>query len=84
LTVTLQKIDTKPLKRRILAMTQPMDILHRASLINSAMIPLYNHVLMAHPTTDDLASRYKEILSFLWTRTVGSETMEKIKSRIVL
>jgi hypothetical protein len=58
LTVTLQKIDTKPIKWRILAMTLPMDILHRATLINSAMISLYNHVLMAHPTTEDLASCY--------------------------
>ncbi len=63
----LQKIKTKTLKRRILAMTSPTDILYRATLINSAMIPLYNHVLPA--TEEDLAPGFKEILSFLWTPT---------------
>ncbi len=74
----LQKIKTRTLKRRILAMTPPTDVLHRVTLINSAIIPLYNHVLMALPATEeDLAARYKEILSFLWTCTIRSEIIQK-------
>jgi hypothetical protein len=74
----LQKIKTKTLKSRILAMTPPTDILYRATLINSAIIPLYNNVLMALPATEeDLGPRYKEILSFLWTCTIKSEIIQK-------
>jgi hypothetical protein len=43
---TLHKIDTKALKSML------SDILKRATLINSAMIPLYNHVLMALPAPE--------------------------------
>jgi hypothetical protein len=49
---TLSKIDLKATKRRILATAPPTDVLHRATLINSALIPLYNHVLMALPATE--------------------------------
>jgi hypothetical protein len=42
---TVQKIKTKALKWRIFTMTQPTDILHRATLINTAMILLDNHIL---------------------------------------
>jgi hypothetical protein len=44
---TLSKIDLKTTKRRILATAPPTDILHRATLIDSALTPLYNHALMA-------------------------------------
>jgi hypothetical protein len=75
---TLHKIDLKSIKRRILATTPPTDILHRSTLINSAMTPLYNHIFMALPVTEqDLQPLTKEILSFLWTRTVDSETVQK-------
>jgi hypothetical protein len=49
---TLQKIDLKAIKRRILATSPPTDTLHRATLINSALVPLYNHVLMALSATE--------------------------------
>ncbi len=53
------------LKQKILAMTLPTDILHRATLIKFVMIRLYNDVLMDLPATEeDLVSRHKEILSF--------------------
>jgi hypothetical protein len=75
---TMQKIDTKTLKRRILATTPPTDILHRATINNSALVPLYNQVLMALLATEkDLDPLCKEILSFLWTRTIDSETIQK-------
>ncbi|RPH76440.1 MAG: reverse transcriptase family protein, partial [Planctomycetaceae bacterium] len=78
LTTTLQNIDIKAIKRRILATAPPTDTLHRSTLINSALVPLYNHVLMALPATEDaLAPLYKEVLSFLWTKTVDGETIPK-------
>jgi hypothetical protein len=64
---TLQKIFTKALKCRILATTPPMDIFQRVTLINSTMIPLYNHVIMALPITEediDLASPTKKFYLF--------------------
>ncbi len=75
---TLNKIDLKAAKRRILATAPPTDILHRATLINSALVPLYNHVLMALPAREaDLQPLYKEIKSFLWTRTESDTTIQK-------
>jgi hypothetical protein len=64
--VTTQKMDLKAVRRRILATTPPTDTLHRAPLINSALVPLYNHILMALPVTaTELDPLHKEILSFL-------------------
>jgi hypothetical protein len=75
---TIQKIDLKAVKRRILATTPPTDILHRATLINSALVPLYNHVLMSLPVAaTELDPLHKEILSFLWTRSNNQETIQK-------
>jgi hypothetical protein len=75
---TLQKIDVKAARRRILATSPPTDTLHRATLINSALIPLYNHVFMVLPTTEaDSDPLHKEILGFLWTRTTDSVTTQK-------
>jgi hypothetical protein len=75
---TLNKIDLKAAKRRILATAPPTDILHRAILINSALVPLYNHVLMALPAREaDLQPLYKEIKSFLWTRTENDTMIQK-------
>ncbi len=74
----MQKMDTKTLKRRILATTPPTNILPRATLNNSALVPLYNQVLMALLATEkNLDPIYKEILYFLWTRTIDSETIQK-------
>jgi hypothetical protein len=75
---TLSKIDLKATKRRILVTAPPTDILHRATLINSALTPLYNHVLMALPATEkDLQPLCKEIKPFLWTRTENDTTIQK-------
>ncbi len=39
------------------------------------MAPLHNHVLMEIPALDnDLQSLHREILSFLWKKTVDAET----------
>jgi hypothetical protein len=75
---TLNKIDLKAAKQRILVTAPPTDIIHRATLINSALIPLYNHILMALPATEtDPQPLYKEIKSFLWTRTENDMTIQK-------
>jgi hypothetical protein len=75
---TMQKIDVKAVKRRILATTPPTDTLHRATLVNAAMVPLYNHAFMALPIAEeDTEMIHKEILSFLWTRTNESNSIQK-------
>jgi hypothetical protein len=75
---TMQKIDVKAVKQRILATTPPTDILHRATLINAAMVPLYNHAFMALPIArEDMEMIHKEILSFLWTRINSSNSIQK-------
>jgi hypothetical protein len=79
---TMEAIDSKAIKRRILATTPPTDVLHRATLINMALIPIYNHVMMALP----VGKRYidelqKEVLKFLWTRQ--QEGQSKQKRRLV-
>jgi hypothetical protein len=53
ITETINKIDLTTTRRRILATAPPTDILHRAMLINSALTPLYNHVFMALPVTEN-------------------------------
>jgi hypothetical protein len=78
----VEAIDPKVIKRRILATTPPTDILHRAMLINMALIPIYNHVMMALPVgklySDELQ---KEVLKFLWT--CQHEGQSKQKRRLV-
>ncbi len=63
--ITKAKIEPKLIKRRILATTPPTDILHRANLVTTALIPVYNHVFMALPVephhTENL---FSEILFF--------------------
>jgi hypothetical protein len=75
---TLQKIDLKAIKQRLLAISPPTDTLQRAALINSALVLLYHHVPMALPATEmDLNPLCREVLGFLWTRTSDSETIQK-------
>jgi hypothetical protein len=44
--VTLTQIGPKLIKRRVLATTPPADVLLRATLVNTALVPVYNHVFM--------------------------------------
>ncbi len=78
----MEAIDPKAIKRRILATTPPTDFLRQAMLINMALIPIYNHVMMALPVgkpyIDELQ---KEVLKFLWTRQ--QEGQSKQKRRLV-
>ena len=75
---TMRQINPKAIKRRILATTPPTDLLHRAMLLNTAYIPVYNHVFMALPTTKDHGDQLqKEVLKFLWTRQQEGNTIAK-------
>ncbi len=76
--VTMANIKPKLVKRKILATTPPTDVLHRATLVTTALIPVYNHVFMALPIepkhTEPL---FSEILRFLWTKQVDGHTKQK-------
>jgi hypothetical protein len=75
---TMTQIEPKTIKRRILATTPPTDVLHRATLVTTALIPIYNHVFMALPVepihTENLFSK---ILRFLWTKQVDGWIAQK-------
>jgi hypothetical protein len=75
---TMTQIEPKTIKRRILASTPPTDVLHRAALVTTALIPIYNHVFMALPVepihTENLFSK---ILRFLWTKQVDGRIAQK-------
>jgi hypothetical protein len=76
--VTMANIEPKLVKRRILAITPSTDVFHRATLVTTALIPVYNHVFMALPVelkhTEPL---FSEILRFLWTKQVDGPTKQK-------
>jgi hypothetical protein len=77
-TATMEHINPKALKRRILVTTLPTDILYRATLINAALLSIYNRVFMSLPVgkahTEELD---KKVLKFLWTRQIEGQTMQK-------
>ena len=78
ITATIAHINPKAIRRRILATTPPMDLLHRATLINKALIPIYNHVFMALPVNNQIADDlFDDILSFLWTSQKEGQTVCK-------
>jgi len=75
---TMENIEPKRIKRRIMATTPPTDLLHRSVLINTALIPIYNHIFMALPLrNEDTDNLQQEILDFLWTRQRDGETIQK-------
>ncbi len=66
LTATMAHIEPKAIKRQLLTTTPPTDILHRATLINVALLPVYNHVFMALLLElQHTAELQKEVLFFL-------------------
>ena len=73
-------IEDRPraIKRRILATTPPTDLLHRALLINTAFLPLYNHVFMAIPIHSEFCDElFKDVTKFLWTRQREGQQVQK-------
>ncbi len=75
---TMAAIDPKAIERRILATTPPTDMLHCALLVNLAFIPIYNHVFMALPITNNHTDELqKAVLQMLWTRQLDGQTRQK-------
>ena len=75
---TIRQISPKAITRRILATTPPTDTLHRATLINSALLPIYNHVFMAIPVNSEHSKLlFREVTKFLWTRQQEGQTVQK-------
>ncbi len=71
-------LSLSKLSKKILGTTPPTDILHRALLINTALIPIYNHIFMALPVQKEMTKRpHQEILDFLWTKQHDGETIKK-------
>ena len=78
MTATMENTEAKRIKRRILGTTPPTDLLHRSLLINTALVPIYNHIFMAIPfQSEDIKAIHKEILDFLWTKQRDGETVQK-------
>jgi hypothetical protein len=74
----MRNTEPKRIKRRILGATPTTDILHRALLINTALIPIYIHIFMALPVRKETMKRlHQEILDFLWTKQQDGETIQK-------
>ena len=75
---TIAHINPKAIKRRIMATTPPTDLVHRATLINRALIPIYNHVFMSLPITNQITTDLcTDITSFLWTKQREGQTVAK-------
>ncbi len=67
--VTITNIEPKFVKRRILATTPPTDVLHRATLISTALVQIYNQVFMVLPVKPQHTEKFfSEILHFLWNK----------------
>jgi len=74
----MRQVDTKLIRRRILATTPPTDMLHRAQLVNMAFTPILNHILMVLPIQKStLLELDKEVRDFLWTKQCQGETVQK-------
>lgn len=74
----MRNTEPKRIKRRTQGTTPPTDLLHRALLINTALIPIYNHIFMALPTqAESMKALHQEILDFLWTRQHDGEKLQK-------
>jgi len=75
---TLNKINPKMIKKRIMATTPPTSMLHKTILINVAIQPIYNHVFMAMPIqADRIKPIFDEIFSLLWTKQKDKVTIVK-------
>jgi hypothetical protein len=42
-------VEPTATKRQIMATTSPTDVIHKATLITIALLPVYNHVFMVLP-----------------------------------
>jgi len=77
---TLNDLETKTVNRRILATIPTNDMLHKSRLINTACLPIYNHVFMTMPIDTEQKDKIeKEILKVLWTKQKEGQTLRKRK-----
>jgi len=77
-TQTMQKIEPKAIKRRIMATAHPANMLHKSILLNIAVQPIFNHAFMALPIFDDTVKNlFEEIYKFLWTSQKDNVTIYK-------
>jgi hypothetical protein len=73
---TMRNTEPKRIKRRILGTTPPADLLHRALLINTTLIPIYIHIFMALPVQRKLMKGlHQEVLDFISTRQEDGEDL---------
>jgi len=65
-TQTMQKIEPKAIKRRIMATAHPTNMLHKSILLKIAVQPILNHAFMALIIYDDTVKNlFEEIYKFL-------------------
>jgi hypothetical protein len=56
------------------------DALHRATLINAALVPVCNYVFMELPVeSQQMELRFSDILQFIWTKQVDARTIQKCR-----
>ena len=55
--------------KRTVAKQPPTDLLHRSRLINTALFPIYNHVLMALPIPEDVLQNLDKEVLFSFDKT---------------
>jgi hypothetical protein len=72
---TMRNTEPKRIKRKILGTTPPTNILHRALLINTALVPIYNHIFTLPVRKETMKSLHKKILDFLWTKQQNGDTI---------
>jgi len=77
---TMENIDPKAIKKRILIASAPTNMFHKAILFNRVITPIYNHVFMALPYSGEKVNEmYSELVKFLWTSTKDNIPLSKRK-----
>ncbi len=66
---TIHAVQSKSVRRRILATSTPTDMLHRSILLNRTLIPLYTHIFMSLPAfPDHIQQICTDITNFMWQK----------------
>jgi len=77
---TMENIDPKAIIKRILIVSAPTNMFHKAILFNRVITPIYNHVFMALPYNSEKTNEmFFEIIKSLWTSMKDSNTLKKRK-----
>ena len=79
---TIHAVQSKSVRRRILATSTPTDMLHRSILLNRTLIPLYSHVFMSLPAfPDHIQQICTDIANFMWQKL--NDGVFRNKSKLV-